>query len=169
MPYGVRFKTALDREAHFWSKVRKTESCWIWTGYKHHWTGGLGNEYGQTSWFNVSVSTHRLAYALLRGAIPHGMELDHLCRNRACCNPWHLEPVTHKENLRRGIYRWNLTHCPAGHAYEERNTYRTPRGHRRCRKCRAIQEKKRRRILKLAEEQKSKEVSDGNNSTAVCL
>jgi len=81
----------------FWSKVNKTNTCWLWEGTVEN-TG-----YGS---FAVShtkgVLAHRLAYELSVGEIPSGLTLDHLCRVRNCVNPDHLEPVTCAENIRRG-------------------------------------------------------------------
>lgn len=83
---------------------------------------------------------HRWSYMHFVGPIPDGAELDHLCRNRSCSRPEHLEPVTHLVNLRRGRSFVNqqrlITHCPKGHAYDEQNTY-LYRGMRMCRACRA--------------------------------
>lgn len=79
-----------------WSKVRKTEGCWEWTASKN--PGGYGH-------FTVNGKTrnaHRAVYELLVGLVPFGLTLDHLCRNRACVNPDHLEPVTQLINTRRG-------------------------------------------------------------------
>ena len=85
--------------------------------------------------------THRLIYAELVGEIPDGFVIDHLCRNRICMNPNHLEAVTQAENLRRGegISARNAlkTHCPKGHEYDEENTYLRPdRPGRGCKQCR---------------------------------
>ena len=83
---------------------------------------------------------HRLVYEMLRGTVEEGLELDHLCRNPPCCNPDHLEPVTHAENMRRGLLgvlrppRTPRTHCGQGHAYEGENVY-AYRGYIRCRTC----------------------------------
>lgn len=93
--------------------------CWIWSG-------ALSNGYGST-WGGRSVrqavSVHKFVFETLVGPVPPGLELDHLCRNRACCNPDHLEPVSQLENNRRGVAvplnygRGNRkkTHCHAGH------------------------------------------------------
>ena len=78
------------------SKIRHEGDCWIWTGS----TNGCG--YGETSEAGKKVYTHRLMYERHVGPIPEGKDIDHLCRNRACCNPAHLEPVTRQENLLRG-------------------------------------------------------------------
>lgn len=81
--------------------------------------------------------THRVAYEASIGPIPAGLQLDHLCRNRACFNPLHLEPVTNKENAARAFYA-SRTHCANGHEFSLSNTRleRVPRGIRRaCRAC----------------------------------
>lgn len=111
----------------FWTRVDTAGDCWVWTGKLD--AGGYGN-------FRLSgyseTRSHRFAYELLVGPIPDGLTLDHLCRNPACCNPAHLEPVTLGENARRA--KLAITHCPAGHPYDEANTYF--RGsYRECRAC----------------------------------
>src|SRR5271166_3891905 len=80
----------------FWSKVERADNsqCWQWRGFINH--GGYGL-YGK---FNRRA--HRLAYRFLVGRIPKGLTIDHLCRNRACVNPAHMEPVTRGENVMRG-------------------------------------------------------------------
>src|SRR3954467_13693409 len=66
-------------------------SCWTWTR-------GLNNGYGQVCYRGHNHNAHRLSYELFRGPIPDGLQLDHLCRNRACIYPGHLEPVTSAAN-----------------------------------------------------------------------
>lgn len=126
-----------DREATFWGKVSKSDGCWEWTGahdpegYGHasmRWLAGAGGY------------THRAAYILAVGPIPAGLTIDHLCRNRGCVNPSHLEAVTTRENTLRSpitLAAINLakTRCAHGHLFDEANTSRDHRGHRRCRTC----------------------------------
>lgn len=112
--------------------------CWIWTGSRQRFG------YGQITVSHTEgrMLTHRLVYEGLAGPIPAGLELDHLCRVPACCNPAHLEPVTHAENVRRGEgldnggrYWRSRTKCSKGHPYTPKNTRWTPDGRRRCRTC----------------------------------
>ena len=82
----------------FLMKVEKTPTCWLWTAAKQQ--GGYGM-FGAKNTKKV-VAAHRWSYEHFVGPIPKGMQIDHLCRVRHCVNPAHLEPVTPKENLRRG-------------------------------------------------------------------
>src|SRR5690349_17511921 len=113
--------------ARFWSKVDTSESgCWEWTaslnigGYAKFSAGGKhgGWRYG-----------HRVAYEALVAPVDRSLDLDHLCRNRKCVNPAHLEPVTRRENLLRGdtivAKMAAKTHCSKGHEFTEENTYLT--------------------------------------------
>lgn len=118
-----RAKSDEERLVAMWNKVEKRASgCWVYTG-------GGANGYGYIQYQGASRSVHRVVYGLLRGPIPDGMQLDHLCHttdpscpggttcgHRACCNPDHLEVVTSDENKRRGGRR--RAHCPNGHAYD---------------------------------------------------
>lgn len=115
------------REERFWSKVDKTDTCWLWVS-RMFWDG-YGNFYADSS--RPSMRAHRFAYELLVGPIPEGLVIDHLCRVRSCVNPDHLEPVTNQENLRRAM----STHCPQGHEFTDENTWCDKRGHRQCRTC----------------------------------
>lgn len=117
----------------FWSKVETGMGCWVWTASKN----GMG--YGTFALNGRTVMAHRAAWELLIGVIPAGAVLDHLCRNKQCVNPSHLEPVTQKQNLLRahGMGQANArkTHCPAGHPYAGSNLYTAPSGRRLCRAC----------------------------------
>ena len=121
-------KTVAER---FWEKVDATGVCWEWTASRNQrWS------YGQFRLNERTCRAHRVAYELLVGPIPEGLDLDHLCRNRACVNPDRLEPVTRAENLRRSpITTHNRTHCPHGHPYSPENTHRDRHGMRFCKAC----------------------------------
>lgn len=119
--------------ARFWSKVNKTDTCWLWQagarrGYGAFWLSGR------------QLGAHRIAYEMLIGPVPDDLHLDHLCRTPACVNPAHLEPVTCRENLLRSpvtLQGTNArkTYCDHGHEFTPENTYEW-RGSRICRKCR---------------------------------
>ena len=133
--------------ARFWPKVRKTEGCWEWTGARS--PGGYGQI--RAAGRRRLLQAHRVAYELLRGPIPEGLTIDHLCRNPGCVNPAHLEPVTMRENLLRGTgmsatYA-RRTECSRGHPFSPENTiiygkYRGPKS-RKCRTCHNEQRKAR--------------------------
>ena len=120
--------------SHVWSHIAiDPTGCWLWTAYRDR------QGYGRMRWKGrTGLFAHRIFYSALVGRLEDGLVLDHLCRTPACVNPAHLEQVTRLENARRGRYGVLTTHCPAGHPYDERNTYRyTTRSgfSRRC--CRA--------------------------------
>ena len=119
-----------DLAERFWSNVEigNHQDCWLWKQS----VGSHG--YGQT-FDGVTVRlAHRVAWALSIGPIPARMTIDHRCRNRRCVNPQHLRLLTNLENATDNG-QGRKTHCPSGHPYDEANTHRDKRGHRKCRAC----------------------------------
>ena len=124
----------------FWPKVDRDgpNGCWSWLGardqkgYGQIQRGGRGGG---------RVRAHQVAYELVVGPVPDGLQLDHLCRNPNCVNPAHLEPVTGRENVLRGrtivAAKAAQTHCHRGHELTEANIYRPPKrpNSRHCRQC----------------------------------
>lgn len=132
-----------DEERFFCRVIEAESGCWLWTG------GVSDTGYGSFKPRDGSASNaHRWSYQLLIGKVPEGLVIDHLCRTRACVNPWHMDPVTDRVNMQRGTARDErrkaaaaLTHCPHGHEKTEANVYRTfnPKRNRwesKCRPCR---------------------------------
>ena len=142
-------------EDRLWHRlVEDANGCWIWTGARSG-RGGLADQYGHMWVDGAYCKVHRLAYELVVGKIPDGLQLDHLCRNRLCANPAHLEPVTVGENLRRGNGPTGVNHrktrCKRGHPLSGRNVGRHAQGGwRYCRACKALQMREYRRRLREA-------------------
>jgi len=117
----------------FFSKVNKTDGCWLWNstpstkGYGMYWVDGK------------YALAHRYSYQKFVGDIKDGYQIDHLCRVRKCVNPEHLQQVTQKENILRGTgvtsVNHKKTHCMNGHEFSKENTYITKKNSRRCRIC----------------------------------
>ncbi|APD18791.1 HNH endonuclease [Streptomyces phage Raleigh] len=106
----------------------------------HLWDGAQNEKGYGTFWVaGRTVKAHRYAYEQHLGPIPAGLEVDHRCRRRECVAPGHLEAVTHRVNVLRSTnhvaQRAAVTHCPAGHAYDQPNTIRAKDGTRKCRAC----------------------------------
>lgn len=151
-PLGGR--PVIPATSRFWAKVEKNGAvstarpglgpCWVWVAGRTAQGYGLFHP-SKTQ----SVLAHRWAYQQAGNEIPEGMVLDHLCRNRRCVNPLHLEPVTDQENLRRGagygLRNGMRRSCVNGHSYTPENSYYSPAGELRCRQCARDRDKRRTR------------------------
>jgi HNH endonuclease len=125
-------KNSIEKiEAKF---IEKTDGCWLWKGHR------LAGGYGQVSMNDKMKLAHRVVYEAFRGPIPEGLQLDHLCRNRGCVNPDHLEPVTQRVNTLRGLTlpaeNSAKTHCKHGHPLSGDNLYVWNGSRGRIRACR---------------------------------
>lgn len=126
----VRGDLALRLSSH----IERTSECWNWTGTRDE------KGYGHIRIGRKMRPAHRVAYEIANGPVPRGMEVDHLCRNRRCVRPEHLEAVTHHENTLRGqnfiAQHARKTECLRGHPFDSANTYITPStGSRQCKAC----------------------------------
>lgn len=122
--------------------VETERGCWEWQG------SATPKGYGRIWVGEKLLYVHRAAYEALVGEIPEGLQLDHLCRNRGCWRPDHLDPVTNRVNAQRGeagsylgAKNLNKTHCPQGHPYDGDNLRVNARGWRYCRTCRRDQKR----------------------------
>jgi hypothetical protein len=144
---GTPHRAATAEERFIQNLDRATSDCWLWRGHITRWGYGAWQNGGSRR-----VHTHRWSYEHFVGQIPAGLELDHIChtmdlscrggptcQHRRCCNPAHLEPVTHAENMRRGRPKPLKTHCKRGHEFSVANTYVTTARQgwtvRQCRTC----------------------------------
>jgi len=129
-------------EERFFSHVEQVGDCWRWTAFRQP-----DGDYGKFYLDGQCLLAHRWSYEFLRGEVPAELQLDHLCRNTSCVNPWHLEPVTPFVNVvvrGTGISARNArkTHCLRNHEFTVANTYVTKKGQRYCRACMQIRYRK---------------------------
>ena len=122
-------------DKRFDEKVRLdiTTGCHVWEG------ATTDRGYGSFYVDGRRIGAHRFSFEREHGVIPYGLTIDHLCFNKRCVNPEHMEAVTNEENLAR---RRTKTHCKNGHEFNEENTYIRPdNGTRQCRACNKIRNK----------------------------
>ena len=131
----------MTTQQRFWNKVIKGEptDCWPWDAAKTPKGYGVFAAGSRTNGSRQFVLAHRFAYEAQRGPIELGKQIDHLCRNKKCVNPTHLEVVTSKVNTLRGngltAINARKTHCKRGHPFDLLNTSIRPSGSRACRQC----------------------------------
>jgi hypothetical protein len=136
----------------FWEKVNKTETCWFWTGLLDTHGYGFAHLDGKMQ------RAHRYAFVVCGGSIPEGLTLDHLCRNRHCVRPDHLEPVDNRTNVLRGTGHTannaRKTHCVHGHALSGDNVgiYRRSGSSRTRRTCMTCQRNSHKKYYKAKQE-----------------
>lgn len=114
--------------------------CWLWLGTCNNHGYGMFGVGSKTDGTNKKTLAHRFSYEAHIGPIREGLIIDHLCRNKSCVNPEHLEPVTYSENGIRGFrvspkFQPRKTYCCRGHEFTSDNTWTATNGKRRCRAC----------------------------------
>ena len=130
---------------NFTSKITldKTTGCWNWNGCKS------AKGYGRFQLLGKTYNAHRISYVIHGGTLLTGKEIDHKCRNRSCVNPFHLQQISHKENVLIGeslqAKNKRKTHCIRGHEFTDSNTYFRKDGGRTCNTCRNIKHKLKRK------------------------
>lgn len=147
LPFLTRLWARVDKAGPVPERRPDLGPCWLWTGGADH--KGYGQLVPEGA-RDVTVRAHRFIYELVVGPVDASLEMDHLCRNRRCVNPAHLEPVTRRENMLRGesfaAKNAVKTHCVHGHPFDAENTFTRPGGRRGCRACRREIDRRRRPI-----------------------
>lgn len=140
-------KIPYEYQVRFLRKIEILDSgCWLWRGNLQPKSG-----YGRF-WLDARTDrlAHRLSYSWSGLDIPESLVIDHLCRNRACVNPAHMEPVTNVENVMRGESIWaknaRKTHCLKGHEFTPENTWTSKHNMRHCRECARIRKRESRAL-----------------------
>jgi hypothetical protein len=139
-PLGPESGRPIPAERRRWPfehLIDKSGDCWLWLGGRN---SKKPTAYGRLYIGERPVLAHRFVYTLYRGPIPDGHSLDHLCRNRLCVNPAHLEPVSPRTNTMRSpiapaAINARRTHCKNGHPFSDTNTRVVARGYRVCKAC----------------------------------
>lgn len=121
------------QQENFWSRVLKTNTCWMWFGCRS------ADGYGRFQFKRTTINAHRMAYALKKGILDKSKQIHHLCNNPSCVNPDHLEQITVRENVllsdNPASINARKTHCNKGHPLSGDNLYCPPSGKRYCRTC----------------------------------
>jgi len=158
-PVKVKNRGLCNKHFTRWSRHRDPNHCEVFHAAPHdrfwkfvrvskagcyEWLGSVSPQgYARISVAGRPELAHRWVYETFVEIIPKGMVVDHLCRNRKCVNPEHLQIATHRENMLCGTgmaaRNKNKTHCVRGHAFDSVNK----NGHRFCRKCARIRAKQR--------------------------
>lgn len=141
-------RPARDPLDRFWDQVEVADhpsGCWMWNGCFSKYGYGRFTLGSKLDGSFHEVAAHRFSYEEEFGPVPDGLVLDHLCREKACVNPMHLEAVSMAENTRRGLAdNASKTECLRGHRYDQQNTYFDKSGSRACRACRNARARERR-------------------------
>lgn len=136
--------STLKERLMFFMVVDHVTGCWNWTANKNQ------KGYGRVAIDGRLHSAHRVSFEIFNGPLIDGLEVDHVCENRGCINPAHLQQITHASNVRKGN-RWNIerpTHCPRGHPFTAPNLGHDHRGWRYCKACASRRHKRRKEEMR---------------------
>lgn len=136
-------KTLQDRFFK-WVILIPFHECWEWVGSSYNGYGKFNTGKKKIKW------AHRISYEIFKGKVPKNLHIDHVCKNRSCVNPNHLEAVTQKINNIRAWTIHRKRYCPSGHEFTKENTDFSQKW-RRCKECHRIDSKKRYHQIKQLE------------------